>query len=68
MTVNDLNGPVSGGTTKVYQLTTTNVGGVLGVQTDGEYASGTDITKISLLTRQAVYRKSSITSRQGSRI
>ncbi|MCJ7449331.1 MAG: gliding motility-associated C-terminal domain-containing protein, partial [Bacteroidales bacterium] len=44
ITVNDLNGNVHGGTTKVYQLTTTNPGGVLNVQPDGEYPAGQDIT------------------------
>ena len=37
-------------TTKVYQLTTTNLGGVIGVQTDGEYDAG-EISRISLSTR-----------------
>ncbi|MFN8206896.1 MAG: hypothetical protein U0T82_05735 [Bacteroidales bacterium] len=41
--VNDLNGPVQGSTTKVYQLTTSNPGGVLNVQPSGEYLAGTDI-------------------------
>ncbi|NLI25034.1 MAG: hypothetical protein GX419_10050, partial [Bacteroidales bacterium] len=41
ITVNDLNGPVQG--TKVYQLTTTNLGGVIGVTSSGEYPAGTDI-------------------------
>ena len=44
ITVNDLNGNVAGGTTKVYQLTTTNPGGVLNVQPNGEYPAGQDIT------------------------
>jgi gliding motility-associated-like protein len=44
ITVNDLNGNVAGSTTKVYQLTTTNPGGVLNVQADGEYPAGQDIT------------------------
>ncbi|MCJ7446672.1 MAG: DUF2341 domain-containing protein, partial [Bacteroidales bacterium] len=44
ITVNDLNGNVHGGTTKVYQLTTTNPGGVLNVQPNGEYPAGQDIT------------------------
>ncbi|MFN8206901.1 MAG: hypothetical protein U0T82_05760 [Bacteroidales bacterium] len=41
--VDDLNGPVHGSTTKVYQLTTSNPGGVLNVQPSGEYLAGTDI-------------------------
>ncbi|MBE0673318.1 MAG: gliding motility-associated C-terminal domain-containing protein, partial [Bacteroidales bacterium] len=45
ITVNDGNGAVAGGTTKVYQLTTTDAGGtVLGVQATGEYIAGTPIT------------------------
>jgi len=44
ITVNDGNGAVAGGTTKVYQLTTTNAGGnVLGVQATDEYIAGTPI-------------------------
>jgi gliding motility-associated-like protein len=43
ITVDDLNGNVHQNTTKVYQLTITNPGGVLGVQADGEYPAGTDI-------------------------
>ncbi|MFN8206893.1 MAG: gliding motility-associated C-terminal domain-containing protein [Bacteroidales bacterium] len=43
ITVDDLNGPVHGSTTKVYQLTTSNPGGVLNVQPSGEYLAGTDI-------------------------
>ena len=68
ITVNDLNGNVSGGTTKVYQLTTTNVGGVIGVQSRWRIPCQGLISQISLSTRQTVYRKSSITSRQGSKI
>src|SRR4030043_2352508 len=41
--VTDGNGNVHPSTTKVYQLTTTNMGGVIGVQATGEYPSGTDI-------------------------
>ena len=44
ITVDDLNGNVHPATTKVYQLTTTNPGGVIGVQPTGEYPAGTDIT------------------------
>ncbi|MDM7972640.1 MAG: hypothetical protein QUT27_06260, partial [candidate division Zixibacteria bacterium] len=44
ITVDDLNGNVHQNTTKVYQLTTTNAGGVIGVQPTGEYPAGTDIT------------------------
>jgi hypothetical protein len=44
ITVNDGNGAVAGGTTKVYQLTTTfTPGAVQGVQTSGEYMAGTSI-------------------------
>ncbi|HUX55712.1 MAG TPA: DUF2341 domain-containing protein, partial [Bacteroidales bacterium] len=55
ITVNDLNGPVHGSTTKVYQLTTTDAGGtVLGVQPGGEYLAGTDIVNTLINTTNQI--------------
>ena len=51
ITVNDLNGNVHPSTTKVYQLTTTNPGGVIGVRPTGEYPAGDD-SRTSLSTRR----------------
>ena len=42
--VEDMNGQVHNSSTKVYMLTTTNPGGVLNVQPDGEYNAGEDIS------------------------
>ena len=66
ITVNDLNGNVAGGTTKVYQLTTTDAGGqVLGVQASGEYPSGTPITDVLINMTNSVQ---SVTYRFKARI